>query len=132
MSVRRQRTPARQGFSLIEATVGLALITAILLSGMTLLVIQPRLTDRARASEEAMRAIEAALETVRAQQLPLESGQLLPGVTYPTTNPNRDMRLTLDVQPTATPQLLQLEIVATYLTSGRPGTRRLTTLAWRP
>ena len=72
-SLRRDRA-----FSLVETLIALALVSMMLLTGLTLLTLQPRLQDRTRAGEEALRAIEAALETLRAAELPLESGRLLP------------------------------------------------------
>lgn len=132
------RTPSRRrrtthgAFSLVETTVALGLVSAMLLTGLTLLTLQPRLQDRVHAGEEAMRAIEAALETVRASELPLQSGRLAPGLAYPAGDPHRNLSLTLEVTPEATPGLYELRIQATYLTWGRPGSRSLTTLTWRP
>ena len=124
--------PDRRGFSLVETTVALALVSTLLLSGLTLLTLQPRLQDRARAGEEAMRAIEAAVETLRAAELPLQSGLLEPGIGYPVVDPGRDLRVTLEVAALPTPGLVELRVEATYLTYGRPASRSLTTLAWRP
>ena len=112
--------------------MALALVSTMLLTGLTLLVLQPRLQDRARAGEEAMRAIEAAVETLRAAEIPLRSGRLEPGVTYPVVDPERDLRLTLEVATLPTPGLYELRVEATYLSYGRPASRSLTTLAWRP
>lgn len=125
-------TRASRAFSLVETTVALALVSTMLLTGLTLLTLQPRLRDRARAGEEAMRAIEAAVETIRAAELPLESGRLVPGVAYPETDPGRNLSLTLEVSAAGTPGLYELRLEATYLTYGRPAHRSLTTLAWRP
>lgn len=132
MSSPRRGPPARQGFSLVETTVALALVSVMLLTGLALATLQPRLQDRTRAGEEALRAIEAAVETLRAGELPLRSGQLLPGIAYPVGNPGRDLRLTLEVRSLETPDLFEVRVVATYLTSGRPASREVTTLAWRP
>lgn len=119
-------------FSLVETAVALALVSTVLLTGLTLLTLQPRLQDRARAGEEALRAIEAAIETVRAAELPLESGRLLPGLAYPEVDPGRNLSVTLEVTPAGPPDLYELTFEATYLTWGRPGARSVTTLAWRP
>ena len=121
-----------RGYSLVETVVALALVSVMLLSGLTLLTLQPRLQDRTRAGDEALRAIEAAIETLRASELPLESGRLLPGLAYPVVDPRRQLSLTLEVEPTATPGLLQLTVNGSYLTYGRPGSRSVTTLTWRP
>lgn len=128
----RAPAAANRGFSLVETTVALALVLAILLSGLTLLTLQPRLQDRTRAAEDALRAIEAALETLRAGELPLQSGQLVPGIAYPVGDPERDLRLTLEINALDTPGLFELQISATYLTWGRPASRVVNTLAWRP
>ncbi len=112
--------------------MALGLVSAILLSGLTLLTLQPRLQDRTRAGDEALRAIEAALETLRAGELPLESGRLVPGLAYPVVNRRRDLSLTLEVTPRPTPGLYELRVDATYLTWGRAASRSVTTLTWRP
>jgi len=131
-SLRQRVASGAKGFSLVETVVALALLAVILLSGLTLLTLQPRLQDRARAGQEALRAIEAALETLRAQELSLESGQLLPGIAYPVVDPNRELRVTLEVEALEAPDLFELRLVATYLTWGRPASRTVTTQAWRP
>ena len=126
------RASRDRGFSLVETTVALALVSVIMLSGLTLLILQPRIQDRKRAGDEALHAIEAALETIRAQELPLQTGQLIPGIAYPVADPARDLRLTLEVEPLDTPGLFELRIVATYSTWGRLASRKITTMAWRP
>lgn len=130
--LRPRPLPPRSAFSVVETTVALALVATLLLTGLTLLTLEPRLRDRARAGEEALRAIEAALETIRASELALESGRLVPGLAYPAADPSRDLTLTLEVTPAATPGLYELRFEATYLTWGRPASRSLTTLTWRP
>lgn len=112
--------------------MALALVAVILLTGLTLVSMQPRLLDRTRAGEEALRAIEGALETLRAGEIPLQSGQLLPGVAYPETDPERELRLTLEVVALDTPGLFEVRVVGTYLTWGRPASRTVSTMAWRP
>lgn len=129
---RRLLARRSDAFSLIETTVALALVSVILLSALNVLFLQPRLQDRARAGEEALHAIESALETFRAGDLPLESGELAPGIFYPVTNVDRALRLTLQVESRETPGLFELRFVATYLTFGSTGSRQLTTMAWRP
>lgn len=129
--VRRSR-PGGRAFSLVETCVALVLVMTMLLTGLTLLTLEPRLRDRARAGEEAMRAIEAALETIRASGGPLRSGRLIPGVGFPVVDPARDLTLTLEVTPLPTPGLYELRLEATYLSHRRPAKRALTTLAWRP
>jgi len=128
----RRSTQRSHAFSLIETTVSLALVSLILLSALNVLVLQPRIQDRARAGEEALHAIESALETLRAGDLPLASGELAPGIFYPVTNAQRELRVTLLVEPRETPGLFELRFVATYLTFGSTGSRQLTTMAWRP
>ncbi len=126
------RARGGRAFSLVETTVALALVSTMMLTGLTLLILQPRLQDRTRAGEEALRAIEAALETVRAAEIPLVSGRLVPGVAYPEADPHRNLTLTLEVDSTGTPGLYELRVDATYLTWGRPASRSVTTLTWRP
>lgn len=130
-ALNRRRRSAR-AFSLVETVVALALVSTMLLTGLTMLTLQPRLQDRARAGEEALRAIESALETLRAEELPLESGRLIPGIAYPEANPARNLSLTLEVSPAGTPGLYELRVEATYLTWGRPASRSVTTMTWRP
>lgn len=122
----------RRGFSLVETTVALGLVSTILLTGLTLLTLQPRLQDSTHAGEDAMRAMEAALESIRSGQIPLVSGQLEPAIAYPVVDPGRDLRMTLEVEPLTTPGLYELTINATYLTWGRTANRQIITMAWRP
>jgi len=93
------------GFSLVEITVALALVSVIMLSGLSLLVLQPRIQERTRAGEAALHAIEAALETLRAEELPLSSGLLVPGDAYPINASAPDLEME---QLTVSPAMLQV------------------------
>ncbi len=128
----RNRRSRARGVSLVEITGALALVSVILLSGLSLLVLQPRIQERTRAGEAALHAIEAALETLRAEELPLSGGLLVPGDAYPINDSAPDLRMTLEVEPLDVPGLYELEFVATWAMRGRTTSRELKTLVWRP
>ena len=74
----------RGGFSLIESLVALALVALALLMGLAILLRQPRAQVRLHAGGEALRTVEAAIETLRATpSLPLDDRRLAPGIEYP-------------------------------------------------
>ena len=88
MARNRARRPVRSrlersGFTLIESLVALALITLALFLGTKLILMEPRILERLEAGERAIRALEAALETLRSGDLPLRQGVLVPPAAYP-------------------------------------------------
>ena len=123
---------ADNGFTLIEALVALMVVTMALLLGYSMMIRQPRASERLDAGEEALRAIEASLETIRAGALPLESGFLQPGIAYPLPVRARELMVDLDVTATATPGLYAVSLEARYRVGPSIHRRRVDSLIWAP
>ena len=125
--------PQRQrGFTLIESLLALLLVMMALLLGHRFAIELPRTVNRLQAGNEAMRAIDSALETLRAGSIPLEDGVLAPPVAYPLPGSStKDMALFLDVEPTATVGLYEVTVEARYIVGQSILRRRVQTLAWR-
>lgn len=122
-----------RGFTLVEALVALLLLTVALLMGFGLLARQPRAIERMRSGEEAMRAIEASLETLRAGGLALESGLLRPPLAYPVSPSTDGLLVGLEVEPlVGTEGLYKVTVEARYQVGRGTHRRRVQTLVWRP
>jgi len=130
MSLRAQTR--NRGFTLLEAMVALLLVTFAMLMGFGLMARQPHTIERLRASDEALRAIEATIETIRAGALPLESGFLQPAIAYPAPVQAEHLLLDLDVQPQEVDGLYEITVEARYQVGRRMHRRSVTTLVWRP
>ena len=89
-------------------------------------------TERLDAGEEALCAIEASLETIRAGALPLESGFLQPGIAYPLPVRARELMVDLDVTATATPGLYAVSLEARYRVGPSIHRRQVESLIWAP
>ena len=70
--------------------------------------------QRLDAGDEALRAIEASLETIRAGAIPLEDGMLQPIIAYPPPTVAADLLVDLEVEPTDTPGLYEVHLEARY------------------
>lgn len=123
---------ADNGFTLIEALVALMVVTMALLLGYSMMIRQPRASERLDAGDEALRAIEASLETIRAGALPLESGFLQPGIAYPPPVRARELMVDLDVTSTGTPGLYAVSLEARYRVGPSIHRRQIESLIWAP
>lgn len=121
-----------RGFTLLEALVALLLVTFAMLMGFGLMARQPHTLERLRAGDEALRAIEASIETIRAGALPLESGFLQPAIAYPAPVHAEHLLLDLNVQPQEVEGLYGITVEARYQVGRKMHRRRVTTLVWRP
>ena len=119
----------RRGFTLIESLVALALVMVGLMLAVGIQMQQPRALERLRARQEATRALEATLESLRAGAVPLADGPVPPGVAAISA---RELALVLRVEATATPDLWQVTCDATYVVLGRRERATLRSLVWAP
>jgi prepilin-type N-terminal cleavage/methylation domain-containing protein len=103
------------GFTLLEAVVALAILGVALLLGMALVIQVPRDVRRLDAEREAMRAMEASLEALRAGALPVENSKLSELITVSDTPVVRELKIDVAVAPTTRPGLCQVTLTAHYL-----------------
>jgi prepilin-type N-terminal cleavage/methylation domain-containing protein len=112
------RVPSRaggpHGFTLIEALIALTLLGVALLLGTALVIQLPRDVRRLDAGRQAMRALEASLEGMRAGTLPVQDSELTGFVTLAGAPAARDLGITVRVEPTARPGLYHVTLTAHY------------------
>lgn len=123
---------ARQGFTLVESLVALALVLVALLMGLSVFWQQPRVLRRIEAHREALSAVEATLETLRSGARPLRSGEVEWPFSTPPAAPTAGMRILVDVAPTDTRDLYEVTVRVLYRVENRLRNRTLTTLVWSP
>jgi prepilin-type N-terminal cleavage/methylation domain-containing protein len=128
------RLPSRagraNGFTLLETVVALAILGVALLLGMALVIQLPRDVRRLDAERQAMRAMEAALEAMRAGALPVQNSQLSEFITLAGAPRARDLDLTIGVlvTPTTRPGLYQVTLTAHYSVLHSQHTKQLQAL----
>ncbi len=123
MNCRHQR-----GSTFAETMAAVALIgIATLISG-SLLNLHPTATLRLEAQDEALRVVEATLESVRAGAIPLTSATL----SNPPIRVRHGMKVTLVVSPQETPNLYSVRIDARCNVRGQDVERHVSTMLWRP
>lgn len=123
---------AGSGFTLIEALVALLILTLAMLLGYGFMMRQPRALQRLDAGDEALRAIESSLETIRAGAVPLQDGMLQPVIAYPPPTKAADLLIDLEVEPTETPGLYAVSLEARYRVGRSIHRRSVDTLVWSP
>lgn len=117
------RAGRSSGFTLVEALIALTVLGVALLMGMELVMQIRRDVLRLDAERQAMRAMEATLEAMRAGTLPVEicksckPYELSEFVTLAGAPAARDLKLgvTVDVASTSRPGLYQVTLTAHYL-----------------
>jgi hypothetical protein len=82
--------------------------------GMALVIQLPRDVRRLDAEREAMRAMEATLEGIRAGTLPVENSKLSEFITVSDTPVVRELNIDVAVAPTTRPGLCQVTLTAHY------------------
>jgi prepilin-type N-terminal cleavage/methylation domain-containing protein len=123
----------RRGFTLIEVSVALWILLVALLSGMALVMQQPRVVRRIDAERQAVAVMEWTLEEMRAGLIPLQS---TPDVgwnvsSFVVGSPAPDLKVAVAVVPAASPGLYQVSLTARYTVFGQVLRRRLQTMVWR-
>jgi prepilin-type N-terminal cleavage/methylation domain-containing protein len=134
-SVRGAAGPRRRrGFTLVEVTVALWILSVALLAGMALVLQQPRVVRRIDAERQAVQVMEWTIEEIRAGLIPLQStadvgwsvGSFVAG------SPAPDLKVAAVVSPTVTPGLYRVLLVGKYTVYGFLHQRRLQTMIYRP
>lgn len=124
-----------RGFTLLEALMALLVLFLAMLLGYGLAARQPMAMERLEAGEDAMRAIESALETLRAQTARPRSRNLQPVLDYSPPVKARDLLLDLEVEtanPAGPPDLYLVRVVARYRVGRALHSRQVETLIWKP
>lgn len=128
------RWGGQAGFSLVEALVGLALLSLVLTLSLGGLLRMAPAARRLEARREAERAAEAVLEAVR-------SGALVPipgrRVEVPPMLPAgplaaETLRAWLDARRTEPDGLLEVSVLVRYRVAGTPRSLAIDTLSFRP
>jgi Tfp pilus assembly protein PilV len=114
---------------LIESLIALALVMVGVLLAVGIQLRQPLTLERLRARQEATRALEATLESVRAGAVPLADG-VVPGLD--AGGAARNLVVRVRVEPTPTNDLWRVTCEATYLVRGRQQRAALASLVWAP
>lgn len=127
--MRSRLSSAESGFTLIEALVAATLLTLALLSGVALVLQQPRILRRLDAQRNALHAMETAIESLRAGALPLQSQRLDLGSAADPSSP----ALWITVEPTGYPPgLWQVSVRAAWVMEGQLRQSQVETMIWRP
>jgi len=112
------RLPSRagrpNGFTLLEALIALAVLGVALLLGMALVIQIPRDVRRLDAERQAMRAMEASLEGMRAGTVAVQKSELSEFITVNGDSPVRKLGITVVPTPTTRPGLCQVTLTAHY------------------
>lgn len=121
----------RRGFSLLELVAALAILGFAIVVAAAVLSTESDRTARLAAREQAVHALEATIEDVRAGLVPLQStSQKLVGHT--PSPAAHDLRITLDIARENPPDLYRVQATARWEVRGRARSMQLTTLMWRP
>jgi prepilin-type N-terminal cleavage/methylation domain-containing protein len=124
-------TSGARGFSLVEALIALALVGVALLLDLGLQAQSREIEDRLAVEAELLRRAEAAIESVRAGQLPLRSDAVDPALAWPSAAPP-ELAMILVVDGTEVPGLCRVTVRGQMRGKrGRPHEVELETLIWQ-
>ncbi len=121
------------GFSLLEALVALTLMGIAMLMTMALLAEEPRIRQRLEAHREALRALEAVHENIRANSWVPEDGEEIDLSTCPLASPSAaaNLRVWADVESLAERNLYRVTLRASYIVRGQACQQSIETMVWR-
>jgi len=122
----------QRGFTLVEAMVGLTLLGLVLVFSLAVLYRVPRHLHRVAARQEANRAAEAVLESVRAGAVPMSPGYAPYLLPEHRTVAARQLRIWLEIEATSTPDLYMVGVLVRYKVLDEPRTVTVETLKWAP
>lgn len=130
---RRLRGASRSaGVTLLEALIALLVLAVALFLAMGLIVRQPSAAKRLASSDEALRSIEAAIETIRSDSVPLQPRTLAAPSDYPLPLETEELLLQLEIEPGDVEGLYQVAVEARYKVGRQMHRRRVETMVWRP
>jgi hypothetical protein len=125
--MRDHRDGSNRGFLLVEALIALALVLLAMLLGLALIMEQGKVLARLEAHRQALLALEATHEMIRA------GFPIAPGViAAPGFDGGDGPAILLRMDETETPGLFHVVLQARYDVSGQTRFRSLETLVWRP
>jgi len=120
-----------RGFTLLECLVALGVLSLAVLMVTAGLAAARSTGERLLAQRSALRAAENALEGVRGGALPLLSGPVEAAALIADADEWRlTVRLVIDEREPK--GLYRVVADAAFEVRGRPGSRRLETMVWRP
>jgi hypothetical protein len=118
-----------EGFSLIEALVGLTLIAVALLLSMSLLAQQPGVERRLAAHHEALLAAKSQLESLRSSLVLPADGEL---VGLPAAEAAAGLRMWIDVEARPERSLYEVELLIRYAVGAKSYDLRLRSMIFTP
>ncbi len=125
---------SKAGFTLVETLVALSLLGVAMLLTLSLIFQEPRALSRLAAHEQAMRALEQTLESIRAgRAVPLGKEVVDPEwLLLPEDPAARDLKIWSERQAESGSGLYRLTLTARYRVARRWYTRSIDTLVWYP
>lgn len=123
---------SRDGFSLLEALVGLALIGVALLLSMSLLAQQPGIERRLAAHHEALLALRSQLESLRSAPALPKDGELDLTGFLPSPAAAENLRMWVDVEKRPERSLYEVELLARYAVAGKTYELKLRSMTFTP
>lgn len=132
MPPRRPEHRPGRGFGLLEALVALLVLSLAMLLGYGYMMRQPQAMKRLDAGDEALRALESSLETIRSGAIPLVDGMLQPIIAYPPPTNDSNLLIDLEVETTETDGLFVVSLEARYRVGRTIHQRHIQSMVWSP
>lgn len=123
------RDRARNGYSLLEAVVALAIVGMAILAATTALQSHAAMLARSAVREQLLHTAEDVLEQVRGGVLPFNGGAL---ETSLPADPEVRGRTVVSVEPLDVDGLYRVTVTARASVPGETLAVELSTMVWRP